>query len=97
MARRLHRLSTASLMHIWRAWPLDADPRDEPGTVVDVDAASEETLPADIAPAAAFAVQTGDGILVPLEVQRAGRRVLSADEFLRGIPGLIGRRLGSAE
>lgn len=84
-------------MHIWRAWPLDADPRDEPGTVLDVDAASEETLPADIAPAAAFAVQTGDGILVPLEVQRAGRRVLPADEFLRGIPRLIGRRLGGRE
>jgi methionyl-tRNA formyltransferase len=85
------------LLHIWRARPLDQQSGAEPGTVVEVDASSREKLPADIAHAAAFAVQTGSGILVPLEVQRSGRRILSADEFRRGIPGLIGRRLGGAE
>ena len=28
----------------------------------------------------------------PLEVQRAGRRAMSAAEFLRGMPGLMGHR-----
>jgi methionyl-tRNA formyltransferase len=79
------------LLHIWRAWPLDSDSGTEPGTVVEIDDAVG-ARPAG----AAFAVQTGSGILVPLEVQRAGRRALSADEFRRGVPGLIGRRLGGA-
>jgi len=85
------------LLHIWRAWPLDFDSSAEPGTIVAIDDAVSATLPADVANAAAFAVQTGSGILVPLEMQRAGRRALSADEFQRGVPGLIGRRLASAE
>jgi methionyl-tRNA formyltransferase len=84
-------------LRIWRAWPLDVDSSAQAGTVVDIGGAHKATLPADTAHAAAFGVQTGSGILVPLEVQRAGRRILSADEFLRGISGLIGRRLGGAE
>jgi methionyl-tRNA formyltransferase len=52
-------------------------------------------LPVEAINQAAFAVQTGRGVLVPLEVQRAGRRALSAAEFLRGMPGLIGQRLVS--
>jgi methionyl-tRNA formyltransferase len=84
-------------LRIWRAWPLGFDSSAEAGTVIEMDDASRERLPADVAPAAAVAVQTGSGILVPLEMQRAGRRVLSADEFRRGIRGLIGRRLGGAE
>jgi methionyl-tRNA formyltransferase len=54
-----------------------------------------EDLPVEATNEAAFAVQTGRGVLVPLEVQRAGRRALSAAEFLRGMPRLIGRRLVS--
>ena len=84
-------------LRIWRAWPLDFDSSAEAGTVVEMDDASKEKLPADVAPAAALAVQTGSGILVPLEMQRAGRRALSADEFRRGIRGLIGSRLGGVE
>ncbi|HMG18266.1 MAG TPA: methionyl-tRNA formyltransferase [Gemmatimonadales bacterium] len=85
------------LLHIWRAWSLDVDSSAEAGIVGDIDEALKATLPADIAHVAAFTVQTGSGILVPLEVQRAGRRILSADEFRRGISGLIGRRLGGEE
>jgi len=84
------------LLHIWRAWPLDSESGTEPGTVVAIDTASSERLTANNANAAAFAVQTGSGILVPLELQRAGRRSLPASEFQRGMPGLVSRRLGSS-
>lgn len=71
---------------VWRAWPL-AVHAGEPGTII--------ALPDDAPPegaGAAFAVQTGDGALAVLELQRAGKRALSSAEFLRGAPGLIGRR-----
>jgi len=85
------------LIHIWRAWPLDVEPGAEPGIVVELDPDSRTQLRTDIEPDAAFAVQTGTGILIPLEVQRAGRRALSAQEFQRGMRGLIGRRFDSGE
>jgi methionyl-tRNA formyltransferase len=73
-------------VHIWQAWPVEAASAEAPGTVI----AAPPGAPAD----AAFAVQTGAGALAVTEAQRAGRKRLSADEFLRGLPGLIGRRLG---
>jgi len=39
-------------------------------------------------------VQTGDGVLAVLSVQRQGRRRLAAAEFLRGAREFIGTRLG---
>ncbi len=75
---------------IRRAWPVEAAPAEPPGTVV--------ALPPNVPPearAAAFAVQTGDGLLAVLELQRAGRRALSSAEFARGVSGLIGQRLQS--
>jgi methionyl-tRNA formyltransferase len=71
------------------AWPVDAASGEPPGNVV--------ALPPNAPPeaqAAAFAVQTGDGFLAVLQLQRAGRRALSSAEFARGIPGIIGQRLG---
>jgi methionyl-tRNA formyltransferase len=41
-------------------------------------------------------VQTGEGSLVPLELQRAGGRVLDAPTFLRGHPLPEGTRFGDA-
>jgi methionyl-tRNA formyltransferase len=41
-----------------------------------------------------FAVITGRGLLAVVRVQLAGRRALSAGEFLRGQRGLMGKRLG---
>ncbi|HKZ50185.1 MAG TPA: methionyl-tRNA formyltransferase [Dehalococcoidia bacterium] len=42
----------------------------------------------------AFGVQTGEGVLAVLQVQRAGRRAITAAEFLRGERGLLGTVLG---
>jgi methionyl-tRNA formyltransferase len=76
---------------IWRAWPLDFGSEGAPGTIV--------ALPAEYladTPESAFAVRTGDGLLSVIELQRAGRRAVSSAEFLRGAPGLIGKRLEAA-
>jgi methionyl-tRNA formyltransferase len=81
------------LLHIWRAWPMDYHSSEQPGTVIALDETWRAPLPSDYAEVARFAVATGDGMLIPTEVQRAGRRVLLATEFLRGMPKLIGRRL----
>jgi methionyl-tRNA formyltransferase len=80
------------LLHIWRAWPIDHGSPEQPGTVIGPNEAWRADLPGDYAGAAGFAVATGEGILIPTEVQRAGRRVLSAAEFLRGMPKLPGRQ-----
>jgi methionyl-tRNA formyltransferase len=73
-------------IRIWSAWPLPASGAAvEPGTVVLPPANAEGP-----ARNAAFAVQTGDGLLAVLSAQRAGRSQLSSQEFLRGVPGLIG-------
>ncbi len=79
-------------LHIWAAWPLAGDSGQEPGTVV----ALSPELAAQVPPQAgraAFAVQTGAGLLAVLRLQRAGRRPLGSEEFLRGMPGIVGRRL----
>lgn len=81
-------------LHIWRAWPLEDDTTSPPGAVVALDDVARAPLPAGL-PAAPFAVQTGRGLLAVLEIQRAGRRALAAADFLRGMPDLIGRRLGA--
>ncbi|MFQ5473882.1 MAG: methionyl-tRNA formyltransferase, partial [Dehalococcoidia bacterium] len=80
-------------LHIWQAWPLTSDPQAETGLAIEIDAHLRESLP-DYAAEAAFAVQTGDGLLAVIEAQRAGRRSLPSAELLRGLPGLIGSRLG---
>ena len=79
-------------MSFWRAWPLDTESGEPPGTVL----ASPDGLPAG-AEGAAFAVQTGHGALAVLEAQRAGRRSLGSAELLRGMTALIGRRFSVSE
>lgn len=81
------------LLHIWQAWPIDADRPGEPGMVVSLSPEERRQLPPGPDPDA-FAVQTGRGLLAVLQAQRAGRRSLGAGDFLRGLPNLIGRRLG---
>jgi methionyl-tRNA formyltransferase len=72
-------------LNIWRALPLDNDGRSTPGQVVAV-----TNGPRDIP----IAVSTGDGLLGLVEVQREGRKRVPAADFARGVPGLIGSRLG---
>jgi len=88
-----HTLVDGALLHIWQAWPLEGSSETEPGTVIGIASGRPDAMPAELA-APAFAVQTGDGLLAPVELQREGRKRLSAPAYLRGMPGLIGRRLG---
>lgn len=74
-------------LRIWEAGPLDAEPDVAPGTVFTPD----EGVPKG----AGFAVRCGRGALAVVRAQRAGKRVVTGDDLLRGYrPGLIGKRLG---
>jgi methionyl-tRNA formyltransferase len=75
------------------AWPLPVAANAPPGTVVSLPEDAVEAAPA-ARPRPAFAVATGDGLLLPLRLQRAGKRPLYAEEFLRGERGFMGARLG---
>lgn len=77
-------------LRLLEARPLAADAGEAPGTVVPCPPAKPDSA----GPEAAFAVETADGLLGVVRVQRAGRRAMSAAEFLRGERDLIGRRLG---
>jgi methionyl-tRNA formyltransferase len=82
------------MLHVWEAWPLPGEGgAGEPGTVLALWPAQREKLPPE-AKQEALAVQTGEGLLVILRLQRPGRRALSAAEFVRGQRHLFGRRLG---
>ena len=79
---------------IREAWPLSVPAAAEPGTVSPLSPQETEMLPPEIRQEA-LAVHTGEGLLVALRLQQAGRRSLSAAEFLRGQRDLFGRRLGT--
>ena len=72
-------------LHIWRASPQDGSSGEPPGTIV--------VPPAELIDPALI-VQTGEGLLTIHELQRAGRKPLSAGDFLRGTRKIIGQRLG---
>jgi len=82
-----------ALLHVWEARPL-TDGGAPPGTVTELTPEQRAELPRAADPEA-FGVTTGDGILAVLVAQREGRRALPAGEFLRGMRGFIGRRLGT--
>jgi methionyl-tRNA formyltransferase len=83
------------LLLIWEAWPLSVDSAGEPGTVLPLTAEQRQMLPPELGQEEALAVQTGEGLLAILRLQRAGRRSLTAAEFIRGQRDLFSRRLGS--
>lgn len=74
------------ILHIWQATPLLGQTA-EPGLVVGPSA--------DLTTDAAFSIGTGDGLLAVIEAQRSGRRALPSADLLRGMPALIGSRLGT--
>ena len=45
----------------------------------------------------AIRVGTGDGVLAIERLQRAGKRELSAEEFVRGAGELLGKRFGASD
>jgi len=76
-------------LRLLETWPLAADSgRRSPGLVVRC------PPPPQPSGGAGFAVATGRGLLAILRLQLAGRRALSAVEFVRGQRDLMGKRLG---
>jgi methionyl-tRNA formyltransferase len=82
-------------LRISAALPLAEAVAGEPGQIVLLPSHAANLVPVGLGPPA-FAVVTGDGLLAPLTLQRAGRRALPAADFLHGERGLIGRRLGDS-
>ncbi|MGQ9571858.1 MAG: methionyl-tRNA formyltransferase [Dehalococcoidia bacterium] len=79
---------------IWEAWPLATGSGEEPGSVLALTNEQRRMLPLELGEKETLAVQTGEGLLVILRLQRAGRRALTAGEFVRGQRTLFGRWLG---
>lgn len=77
---------------VHEAWPLDMSHDAAPGTVL-VGDGSALTPPLEDRRARAV-VACGEGALALLRVQRAGKRALDIEEYLRGDAGLVGARLG---
>ena len=75
-----------ALLSIWEARDAPTAGDEEPGTIIDLPAESGRKR-------AGFAIQTGEGVLIPVTVQREGRKRVSASEFLRGAPDIFGKRL----
>ncbi len=88
-----HTRLDGEMIHIWRAWPIAGNSGQLPGTVLLLSSDQLSTIPEPVEDGA-FGVQANESILAVLWVQRASRRALPANEFLRGAPNLIGRRLG---
>jgi methionyl-tRNA formyltransferase len=77
---------------VYEAWPLDVAVDAAPGIVLPGDGSALTPLLEDRRTRAVVAC--GEGALALLRVQRAGRRALDIEEYLRGDTTLIGARLG---
>jgi methionyl-tRNA formyltransferase len=77
-------------LHIWRAWPLTDNTAAQPGTVTGL--AAIDTPDGD---SEAITVKCGEGSLALLQLQKEGRKSLSAPEFARGERNILGARLGA--
>jgi methionyl-tRNA formyltransferase len=78
------------MLRILEASPTTGYSGKPPGTAL-----SESAAGVSNAGKPSFAVQTGDGLLLIAKLQRAGKRPLSAAEFLRGQRDILGQRLGA--
>jgi methionyl-tRNA formyltransferase len=72
--------AAGGMLTLWRARAVPAAAGEAPGTL--------------LAAGDALAVATGDGLLLPLEVQPENRRAMAWDEYLRGARLALGARLG---
>jgi len=70
---------------IWRGLPVEDGQSSNPGELLEL--TGQPTNPR-------IAVATGDGMLELLDVQREGRKRVSAADFARGTRDLVGSRLG---
>jgi methionyl-tRNA formyltransferase len=87
-------VSGGSTMTIHEAWPLASTyPAVPPGTILEGDGSTLDEVPGDRL--ATAVVACGAGSLALLRVQRAGKRALDIEEYLRGDRALIGSRLGA--
>jgi methionyl-tRNA formyltransferase len=85
-----HTVVAGAELRIREAWPLEGDSGRRPGTVL-----PPEDLPFDAGSnEPAFSVQTGEGRLAVIRLQRTGKRALGSLDFLRGQRGLVGSVLG---
>jgi len=82
-----------TMLKLLDAWPLVGYSAEPPGAVLPLPWGARDVVPAE-RPRPAFAVVTGEGFLLPLKLQRAGKRAIFVEEFLHGERGLIGSRLG---
>jgi methionyl-tRNA formyltransferase len=80
-------LPSGEPLSILQARPLDWPAGSPPGTVLPAPSGTIE---------GGFVITAGSGAILPLLVQRAGRRPLPAADFLRGQRGLLGSRLQTA-
>jgi methionyl-tRNA formyltransferase len=86
-------------LRILEAWPADGQsgslaigqPTPAPGTVL---APSKVTLASGPGEIETFSVQTGDGALAVLRLQKPGGKPMSGLDFIRGQRDFIGARLG---
>jgi methionyl-tRNA formyltransferase len=78
-------------VQVLQCWPVDSA-AGTPGAVFPFKDAM--AVPPGL-PRPAFAVHTSDGAIAPLVLKKAGKKVLTARDFLNGERGLIGNRLGS--
>jgi methionyl-tRNA formyltransferase len=77
-------------LRVFEAWPLDGNSSRAPGTVLGVEALPAESGATD----QGLVMQTGEGRLALLQIQKAGRRRTSGSEFFRGQRDLAGTKLG---
>lgn len=75
-------------LEIRAGFPLAQAVREEAGTVIDLNKITDNTP---------FGVVTGEGIFAAGTVQLAGKKAMSAVDFLQGQPGIIGTKLPSLE
>lgn len=85
-------------LRILEAWPLSGNSGQPPGTVLGIEPLPPEAqAPSESRPAPTFSVQTGEGRLAVVKLQRPGRNAMTGAEFLRGQRKLPGQRLGETE